>query len=297
MRTDLSRRGRVSASVTARTDAKQSRADPPEPSDTARTLNRGLDILVLLTRRGLGPTEISRALGVHRTTVHRLLRALMFKGFVQKVGTDSRYRTNLGYLVELAGGVLPSKDENWLVLAKSQLDDIRAQTGLSASLCMPRGKEMVYVMQILGREGLAVNNPPGTRRPMYCTAVGKAYLASLPAAELDRILETLSLAPLTSRTVTSARAFKKHLRDFSSRGYYVDDGEFDLHVRCVAATVFDAFGRAIGSIGVAGIKGDPAFSRVHDLGSLIVEKANSISRALGCDVDQRTARFPSASHE
>src|SRR5256886_17556782 len=101
MRTDLSRRGRVSASVTARTEAKQSRADPPEPSDTARTLNRGLDILVLLTRRGLGPTEISRALGVHGTTVLRLLRSLMFKRFAQKVGTASRHRTNSGFLGQL----------------------------------------------------------------------------------------------------------------------------------------------------------------------------------------------------
>jgi DNA-binding IclR family transcriptional regulator len=68
------------------------------------------------------------------------------------------------------------KDENWLSLVKSHLEDLRALTGLSASLSMPSGKDMIYVLQILGREGLAVNNPPGTRRPVHCTAVGKAYL-------------------------------------------------------------------------------------------------------------------------
>ena len=116
-----------------------------------RTLDRGLDILVMLAWRRLGPSEISRALRVHRTTVHRLLRALVSKGFVQKIGTDGRYRTNLGYLVELAGGVPVNKDDNWLILVKAHLDDLRAQTGLSASLCTPRDKEMIYVTQVLGR--------------------------------------------------------------------------------------------------------------------------------------------------
>jgi IclR family acetate operon transcriptional repressor len=211
----------------------------------------------------------------------------------QKVGTEGRYRTDLSYLLELAGGagVPAKKDENWLSLVKSHLEDLRALTGFSASLCMPSGKDMIYVLQILGREGLAVNNPPGTRRPVHCTAVGKAYLGLLPAAELNVLLGTLNLRSFTNRTITSPRSLKQHLREAGRRGYYIDDCEFDLRIRCVASAVLDAFGHAIGSIGVAGVKSDPAFGRIHELGPLIAEKAKGISRALGYDPNRRDSRL------
>lgn len=246
-----------------------------------QTLERGLQILQMLAKEELGPSELSRVLGLHRTTVHRLLRALVRSGFVQRVGDDGHYRANFGYLVELAGGLIANREQNWLVHAKSYLEDLRNQTGLSASLCMPSGTEMVYVMQILGREGLAVHNPAGTRRPLHCSAVGKAYLGALPEPEMDRMLHGMTLTPRTPRTIVAPIALRRQLLDSRVRGYYVDEGEFDPHMRCVAAPVLDPLGHPIGAIGVAGVEDDPALTKLDEVGALIAEKAQSISHNLG----------------
>jgi DNA-binding IclR family transcriptional regulator len=219
-------------------------------ANTLQTLDRGLQILELLTRSELGPTDLARALDIERTAVHRILRTLMQRGFVERVSANGYYRANLRHLLALTGELATSREQNWLTLAKSHLEELRVATGLSANLCMPGSKEMVYLMQALAVKDLVVNSPPGTRRPLYSSAVGKAYLASLPEPELNALLATLELRPLTPRTITSATTLKEHLLKARARGYYIDDGECNLSIICVAAPIFDRFGRPIESIGV-----------------------------------------------
>ena len=55
-----------------------------------KTLDRGLQVLELLARHELGPTDISVELGIERTAVHRILRTLMHRGFVEQV-SNGRY--------------------------------------------------------------------------------------------------------------------------------------------------------------------------------------------------------------
>lgn len=69
--------------------------------DTLQTLDRGLRILELLSKNEMGPSELSRILRLNRANVHRQLNTLVQRGFVEKVGTDGRYRANLSHLLTL----------------------------------------------------------------------------------------------------------------------------------------------------------------------------------------------------
>jgi IclR family acetate operon transcriptional repressor len=214
---------------------------------------------------------------------------------VERTDANGRYRANLRRLLDLTGELTTRGEQSWLMLAKSCMEELRSATGLSANLCMPSGKEMVYLMQVLGGEGLAVNSPPGTRRPLHCSAAGKAYLGSLPEPELDVLLEALEMHPFTSRTITSAAVLKEHLRKARPHGYCIDDREFDPHIRCVAAPILDSFGRPIGSIGVSGPSTEPAFEQTAELGILIANKANRISLVLGYDAHRSEHPDPNSS--
>lgn len=146
---------------------------------------------------------------------------------------------------------------------------------------MPSATEMVYLLRVLGHGEIAVNMPPGTERPLYCTGVGKAYLGALPEQELDQLLGKLEMKPLTNQTITSAAKLKAHLKKFRSKGYFVYEGEFKPKVQCFAAPVFDSAGRPIASLGVSGARQDSNPRRNSDLGAIVVQKAHTLSRAIG----------------
>jgi len=250
-------------------------------NNTLQTLDRGLRILELLCKNEMGPSELSRTLRLDRANVHRQLHTLVERGFVEKVGTNGRYRANQRHLQTLAGISGNAQQKNWIALAQTYLEELSKSTEQSANLCVPSGTEMVYLLRVLGNNDLAVNMPPGTKRPLYCSAVGKAYLGALPEEELDLLLKKLDMQPITSRTITSPAKLKEHLKKYREHGYVVDDGEYDLRISCLAAPVFDSTGRPIASIGVSGPREDASSKQFARLGAIIAEKANALSQAIG----------------
>lgn len=263
-------------------------------TSTLQTLDRGLQVLELLAKRELGPTDLARAVCVDRASIHRILRTLIEKGFVERVDAGGRYRANLRHLLSLAGEMTAEGEANWLVLAKSHLEELNSATGLSANFCVPSGNEMVYLVQVLG-EGLSVRHPPGTRRPLHASAVGKAYLGSLPQAKLDALLPTLEMRKFTPSSITSVAELKSQLQMARLKGYYVDRGEFSPRIQCLAAPVFDQFGSAIASVGVSGPVEHSAYKREAELGALIVDIARRMSIALGYGGEKIGAQTPERS--
>jgi DNA-binding IclR family transcriptional regulator len=248
--------------------------------NTLQTLDRGLVVLELLIRNEMGPTEVARSVGVDRATVHRILRTLIERGYVERVSASGRYRANLRHLLALTGEMGAGAQSNWMVLAKSSLEELNAATGLTANLCVPSGNEIVYLMQILG-EGLSVHRPAGTRVSLHCSAVGKAYLGSLPEPELQAILATLTWEKHTETTITSTSDLRLELEKSRARDYYVDHGEHNPRVKCIAAPVFDQFGRAIAALGVSGPVDDLGHRDEARLGGLVANVARAMSSSLG----------------
>ncbi len=250
-------------------------------SKTLQTLERGLDALGLLAETDLGPTEIANLLGVDRATAHRILRTLVKRGFVKKRDFDSTYQANLLRFLEIVEKLTSRGTRNWLTLAESCLEELHASTGLSANLCMAGNREMVYMLRIIGSTGLAVNNPPGTKRALHCTAVGKAYLGALPDPELRALLATLPMPSMTPQTITSAAVLTRQIAESRLQGFYVDDGEMNSRIRCVASPILEGNRRPIAAIGVSGPVEVVSKARLAEIGPLVVEKARQVSHALG----------------
>jgi len=259
-------------------------------ANTVQTLDRGLQILELLVKSEQGPTALARAIGVDRSVVHRILRTLMQRGYVERGDTTGSYRINLSHLLALTGELTSRQEQNWLTIAKSYLEELRAATGLAANLCIPSGNEMVYLLRVFGDGELTVNNPPGTRRPLYCSAIGKAYLGALPEPELDVWLSRAELKSLTPQTITSIGTLKEHLLESRAKGYYIDDREFHPRIRCVAAPILDQFGRPIASIGISGPQEVLSCGLMAEFGALVVDKARKISILLGYTAEQMESR-------
>lgn len=155
-----------------------------------QSLDRALDILATLAaeRRPLGCSELERRLGLHKTTVFRLLQTLERRGFVVKNPETRRYW--LGFkLLEYADAMLRSLDLKDVFLP--HLRRLSEQTGETTGLFVRSGYRRVCIAQVEStqevRRVLAIGQP----LPLYPGSSGKVILAHLPRAELEAALDDL----------------------------------------------------------------------------------------------------------
>ena len=104
---------------------------------------------------------------------------------------------------------------------------------------MVDGDAVVYIHKEEGTVAVKMTAQLGSRRPLHCTALGKAYLAALPDQELEARLAGLELTRFTASTITDPAAMAAELGRVRERGWAVDAEEVEEGVYCLGAAVRD----------------------------------------------------------
>ena len=245
-----------------------------------KSLACGLEILILLVEAGrpMGVTEIAQTLGIARTTAFRMLSTLAGRGFAVQDRESRRYGPGLR-IIELSRQVLDRIDLR--SVAKPWLKRLEEATGESVHLAMPIRGLAVYVAVEESPADLTVKVPLGSGVRVHSTAIGKALIAHLSREELDSVLGHGQLPRFTPRTITTMQELIPHLELIRTRGYAVDDQEYTLGVRCAAASIHDHRGKVIAAVAVSGPSVRVSLQRIPELGTLVMETADEISRLMG----------------
>lgn len=198
-----------------------------------QSVDRALDVLeVLAARPGtLGVTEIAREVGLAQGTVHRLLVALVARGWVRQ---DPGRRYGVGPAAMRLGDA--SQRELGAVAAPALRAAVQS-TGETANLAVLEGRAMVYVAQAPSPHTLRIFAEVGRRVPLHSTAVGKVALAGLQPDAATALLAGRELEPRTPHTLPNVSAVCAELERVREQGYALDDEEQELGVRCVAVPV------------------------------------------------------------
>lgn len=263
----------VAMKVTASTKTERSRY-------RVQVLERALDILEVLGGEGSEwmLAELSKRLGVHKSTLHRLLMVLEERRFVEKSPKNGKYRLGLK-LFELGSKAVAQLDLR--EQARPCLEHLVFQTGETAHLCVLDEGEVLYLEKVEAPRTMRVPSIVGRRYPAHCGSAGKALLAFLPENELDEIIKRHGLRAFTRNTITTPAQLKEELRLVRERGYAVDNEEFEEGLRCIGAPVRDYSGKVVASISIAG----PAFRLTQDkipvMARSVVEAANQLSAEVG----------------
>ncbi len=245
-----------------------------------QVLDRALDILEVLNDSSTSLTlaELSKRLGIHKSTLHRLLMILEERRFVEKSPQNGKYRLGLR-LFELGSKAVAQLDmrENALPL----LERLVFETGETAHLCILDEGEVLYLEKVEPLRTVRVPSITGRRYPAHSGGAGKALLAFMPEDELDELIKTRGLKAFTRNTVTTPAQLREALRLVREQGYAVDDEEYEEGLKCIGAPVRDYSGKVVASISIAG----PAF-RVTDekipiMAASVVEAANKLSADIG----------------
>ena len=204
-------------------------------SSLVQSVERALILLNELAEQqgGLTLTELCERVGLHSSTVHRLLATLRKYDYVRQDSRSKVYR--LGFqLLRVGQAVRDQFDLRNEVM--QDLESMARETQELANLINPTGHQATYIAQINGREGqggVHMFTQLGVSVPLYCTAVGKSIMAHMPDEELDKIIEQEGLTAYAQYTITNVFQLQEELEEIKCNGYAVDNQEREMGVRCV----------------------------------------------------------------
>lgn len=222
-------------------------------------------------------SELARGLQLSRSTVHGILATMRRRGLVSQ---DPLGRYVLG-LKLFEWGNLAVARLDLRAVAAPVLQHLVEQFQETVHLVVGDGPDVVYIDKRESLQSIRIASQVGWRLPAHCTGVGKALLAARPEPELDQLLDSLELQPLTANTITDRQRLRAHLREVAQRGYALDDEEIVVGLRCVAAPLRDHTGAAIAALSVSGPTVRMTLSRLEEIAPAVVAAAAEISRQLG----------------
>lgn len=239
----------------------------------------GLIEALSLSPDGMLLMELSAVTGLHKSTAHRLLAALIGLGYVKKEDATNKYRLTLK-LFELSGRVVDNIDV--LEIAKAPLEQLRNTTQEAVHLVVREGIDIVYVHKVDSRNSsIRMFSRIGMRRPLYCTAVGKSILATMPDEEIIRIWEKSDIKRYTEHTIVELSALFRELDSVRRLGYALDNEENELGVRCIGAAVLDYTGRGKAALSISAPIAHMTDARIAALAPDILATRDAISAELG----------------
>jgi IclR family transcriptional regulator, acetate operon repressor len=248
-------------------------------------VERTMLILEAIAQRAAGMTnsDISRRLNIPKSTASYILRTLERSRYVTRDRPTGKYRLGLK-LLALGRGVqigLEIKE-----VAHPVLRRLVKQNGLTAHIAVLDHREAVYIDKVEPPSFIRLDTWVGRRMDLHSTSVGKILAAFMPAVELEASVQERGLRPRTGRTITTRGQLINELRRVREAGYAVDDEENSIGVRCVAAPIFDAQGRARAALGLSGTTMQIDNASIESVGHLVVDACTEISSELGYKVQR-----------
>jgi len=237
---------------------------------------RMMQTLLLAGPQGKRVSELSVELGLHKTTVIRLLRTLLALGAVRKDEETGRYCWDPLTWVVLAGQLREPLAAQMAV--QQVLEELAKATGATAVVGRPDlGRRSLRLVAYALPE-CPIRVDPGRMRsvPLHTVAGGKAYLAALGEQELEEWLK----GPLPQRTehsIVSVKELRAELARVRERGYATSCGELFLEAASLGVAVRDGKGEPVGSLDVAGAPGVVKGANVRRWVPLLEDAARSIS--------------------
>jgi IclR family acetate operon transcriptional repressor len=245
-----------------------------------QSLTRALSILNALALQddGMTLTEVARTTSLAPSTAHRLLTTMQQERFVRFSAESNRWM--VGVQAFLAGcAFLHSREV--IQLARPFLRRLMEQSGETANLAIEDEGMAVYMAQVESRQTMRAIAKPGGRVFMHCSSLGKAILAGLTDAEVSDIVKLRGLPRLSNNTIDAPGRLQQQLDQVRRQGYAVDDEEYYVGLRCVAAAVYDEHGRPLAAISASGPTVRVTTERVPALGGLVKSLAAEITVELG----------------
>jgi DNA-binding IclR family transcriptional regulator len=243
-----------------------------------KSAERVLRVIELLAahKHGLSIKEISELLSFPQSSTSNLIATLFNEGYLVQ---DMSKLYKLGpKLIQIGTIAMESLDisSQGLPYLKKLMEDVQETVFMAV---LSEG-ELVYVAKIDNNRSIRTTAQPGYRKPLYCTGLGKAFLAFMHQSERKAILDRTELLPITEHTITNREELDKNLDELRGMGHSIDDEENEEGLYCLAAPVFGANQEIQAAISVAGPK-ERMINRKEFIKEKLLQTSKKISESIG----------------
>ena len=202
-----------------------------------QVISRAADILRALAEdtRGLSLGEIANRVQLPRSTVQRLVNALLEEGFVT-AGRSARG-------IRLGPQIQSLAEAARVDLAEAlspAMQSISEETGETVDLAVLEGTQMLFIGQVVGSQRLRTVSNIGERFPLSTTANGKSALARLCEPDATRlVLEEIEQGKV-DRSVSEVLA---EIAEIQRTGIARDEDEHTEGISALGFALQDRSGR------------------------------------------------------
>jgi len=225
----------------------------------------------------LSVTELSERLGLHKSTVSRILATLQLEGLVGRNPESGKYGLGLG-LVSLGGIALGRLDVR--ALALPYLSPLVALTEETVIVAVLEGRDCVNIARTSSPKPIQFVGWIGRRTPIHCTASGKTFLAYMDANARSTLLSG-QLQSFTDQTIVDVDMMGQSLVVIRKQGYAIVHGEVEEGFSNIAAPIFDHLSQVTACLAISGPTFRMGPDQIESFAEPLLKTANSISAQLG----------------
>jgi len=226
---------------------------------------------------GLSLGQIAQRVNLARSTVQRIVAALECEKLVIAATPNGRVRLGPAIL-RLAASVR----SDFLALARPFLERLSDELHETVDLAMVRKDHLIFIDQVTGAQRLRAVSAVGETFPLHCTANGKAYLAQLSDAAVEKLIGR-SYAARTPKTLTRLDALIADLNTVRDAGAAFDREEHTLGICAVGVALQDPLGNPVA------ISVPVPSQRFVDRQALIAERLKATKRAMETHMNSAAA--------
>lgn len=245
-----------------------------------RSVQHTVEILncFTLAHTEIGVTDVSKKLGLSKSTISRLLSTLEQAGFVAKITNNNKYR--LGFkAVELGNIYLSSV--NLGTVALPYLRELRDKTDETASLFVIDGEYRICIEKLEGSQEVRPMITKGAHYPLHAGSAGKLLLAFLPDERRKKVLSKTGLPSFTEKTITDIRRLETEMGKIKREGYAASDQERASYVSSISAPIRDFKEEVVTALCMSTVKMRFKGKKVEQVIMLVKEIAGKLSKELG----------------
>jgi len=245
-----------------------------------KSLNKAIDVIECFISMDefVQLSDIAKKSGLDKSTVNRIVTTWVKRGYLKQAEKRGKYSLGTKFL-----------DFSGLIKRRSKIRDVALPyliklarlTKESIILSILDGQYAAYNEVIPCEFPLKIAPDEGTKVPLYCTGVGKIFLANMTEAEIDNYTSITKIESYTENTIIHPDYLKAHLNIIAKENVAFEADEFIIGVSNVAAGVKDVEGKCVAAIGVLGPSVRLTRQRMNEIVTPLKKCAADISRELG----------------
>lgn len=244
-------------------------------SETAEKAIRLLELLSTCE----APTrliDLARGLGMNKSTTYRMLEKLRQLGYVRQEEPNGRYMLTVK-MWEV--GVRAFRRFDLRAWTRPYLERINQTLNETAALAVLDHREVVIVDKIDCSQAVQTFSPLGSRSPIHCSSLGKAFLMT----DFDGLMAEARdpLQAFTSRTITTIARLRADIERARPEGVAIAVGEFNEEVSGCSAPILGLEGAALGVLGITLPTARAGGKKLETAKAVVRENAAELSRSLG----------------